>query len=174
VRWHSKSEPLRNALLVLALLAPCAVIASASDPAACELDAAGYGEATRMILCDCGCHPQSVHDCACGRAAEMRDEIRKTMLEECLTGEQLVALYVARHGEQIRIAPPASGFNLVAWVGPLLGLTGAALGLLLVLRRWSRRLPSSGGDVPSTEPPAPSSADDPYRERLRAALENLE
>ena len=161
---------MRSTLVGPALLLTLAAPWHSSPAAECEFDAAGYGEATRTILCDCGCHPQSVHECACGRAAEMRDEIRRTMVEQCLTGDELVALYVERHGEQIRIAPTASGFNLVAWLGPLVGLGAAALSLLLLLRRWSRRAPGVG----EPPPPAESVADDAYRERLRAALERLE
>jgi cytochrome c-type biogenesis protein CcmH/NrfF len=140
-----------------------------ADAAETCFDPAEYETATRTILCDCGCHPQSVHDCACGRAAEMRDEIRTTMAEQCLSADELVALYVERHGEQIRVAPTATGFNLVAWLGPSLGLLSALALMLVVLRRWSRRHPAVGTEAAPVEPLDPD-----YRERLRRALEGLE
>lgn len=143
---------------------------AADEPDAC-FDAAGYEDATRTILCDCGCHPQSVHDCACGRAAEMRREIHDEMTRDCLSGDALIALYIERHGEQIRIAPTGTGFNLVAWLGPLVGLLGATLVLFLVLRGWSRkRDPVHEDDTPAAAVPE----DDAYRDRLRDALENME
>jgi cytochrome c-type biogenesis protein CcmH/NrfF len=153
------------AVLLATLLA--SVTASAQD-----FDQAGFDLATSTILCDCGCHPQSVHDCACGRAAEMRDEIR-ALVEGGMTGDQVVAKYVAEHGDQIRIAPRAVGFNLVAWLGPLLVLLAASGAMALVLRRWSARRRES------QEPQAPASVDsppedDPYRQRLDRALENME
>ena len=40
-------------------------------PAAMAYDESEYLKAAETILCDCGCHPQSVADCACGRAAEL-------------------------------------------------------------------------------------------------------
>ena len=90
---------------------------------ASAFDTAGYEEAISTIRCDCGCHPQSVKDCACGRAGALRDEMRGA-IDGGLTGEQVIAAYVEQHGEQIRIAPTARGFNLIAWLGPLFGLVG--------------------------------------------------
>jgi cytochrome c-type biogenesis protein CcmH len=117
------------AALVFALALP----AQASDEA--------YLEVARTILCDCGCHPQSVHACACGRAAQMRDEIAAALLRggpggTPQTAAQVIASYVARHGEKIRIAPTTRGFNLVAWLGPFVGLVAAGIAVLFALRRW--------------------------------------
>lgn len=145
-------------LLVLALLfATLQALAETADLA--------YDAAARMILCDCGCHPQTVHDCACGRAAEMRAEIRR-MADEGQDEAAIIARYVEQHGEQIRIAPPATGFNLLAWAGPALGL-GLAGGLLvLTLRRWQRKARAQD----SADPPQPPPIDAAAEERLRQAL----
>jgi cytochrome c-type biogenesis protein CcmH/NrfF len=143
-----------------------AVLSTALHGVAASADRA-YDAAARMILCDCGCHPQSVHECACGRAAEMRDEIRR-MADDGLDEDAIVARYVERHGEQIRIAPPATGFNLVAWVGPALGL-GLAGGLLvLTLRRWQRKAHAQQ-ILDASQSPLPS-LDAEAEDRLRRAL----
>jgi len=131
-------------------------------------DQEGYEKATTTILCDCGCHPQSVHACACGRAAEMRDEMRG-MIASGMSGDDVIAHYVAQGGEQMLIVPEAEGFNLLAWLGPLAGLFGATGVLFLVLRRWSAR-PTA---APEAVAPIPA-ADDPYHDRLRDALERFE
>lgn len=123
--------------------------------------AAEYDQAARTILCDCGCHPQSVHDCACGRAEEMRAEIAGEIAAG-KTGTQVIEAYVARHGEKILVAPPAVGFNLVAWLGPGVLLVGAALGLTLVLKRWRRP------ETPAAAGAPPLEAD--WKERLDDAL----
>ena len=48
---------------------------------------------------------------------------------------------VAEFGEGVLAAPPARGFNLLAWVLPL-GSAAVAVGVLAVaLRRWSRSRP---------------------------------
>lgn len=98
---------------------------------------AEYDKAARTILCDCGCHPQSVHDCACGRAEEMRGEIA-AQIRQGTTGDGVIAAYVAKYGEKIRVTPTAQGFNLVAWVAPGIGFVAAALLLVVLLRRWRR------------------------------------
>jgi cytochrome c-type biogenesis protein CcmH/NrfF len=131
-------------------------------------DQEGYEKATTTLLCDCGCHPQSVHACACGRAAEMRDEMR-AMIASGMSGDEVIAHYVKQGGEQVLIVPEAQGFNLVAWLGPLVALLGATGVLFLVLRRWS------GRRAASIEPlEAAPAAGDPYHDRLRDALERFE
>lgn len=155
-------------LLALGLTLGGLVAARATTPA---FDAVEYEKATSTILCDCGCHPQSVHDCACSRATEMRAEIQ-ARIEQGQTGEQVIAAYVAEHGETIRVAPLARGFNLVAWLGPLVGLLGAALGLLVVVRRWVKS-PRVEDPRPPGPAATPSSADAAYHAQLRREIEDL-
>ena len=150
------------------LLLVCVVILAVA-PAALAFDTDGYELATETILCDCGCHPQSVAACACGRAAEMREDMRG-MVEGGMTGDAVIASYVAQYGEKIRIAPEARGFNLVAWVGPLVLLLGGVFGLVFLIRRWSGRGDAAALD---TAPPA-LEADDPYVGKLRRELEELQ
>ena len=126
------------------------------------------------ILCDCGCHPQAVHACACGRAAEMRDEIAAALLGggpggTAQTAEQVIAEYVSRYGEKIRIAPTTRGFNLVAWLGPSIGFLLAGAAVFLALRRWR------GG--PGSQPApvgAPVALDPAYLQRLQRLQRDLE
>jgi cytochrome c-type biogenesis protein CcmH len=155
---------------VTASLLASALAATAQQPV--SFDAAAYDHATRTILCDCGCHPQSVHECACGRAAQMRGDIR-ALVEQGMSGDEVVASYVERFGDQIRIAPTATGFNLVAWLGPFAALLLASGLLFVMLSRWSRRRePGAAAEIPVT-PEAPRQ-NDPYHDRLREALEKLE
>jgi cytochrome c-type biogenesis protein CcmH len=136
-------------------------------PAAMAYDESEYLKAAETILCDCGCHPQSVADCACGRAAELREEMR-AMVVGGMTGEEVIASYVAKHGEKILIAPDAEGFNLLAWLGPLALLLVGIVAIALLVRRWSPRKDAS---VP---PQVELSPDDPYVNKLRRELEDLQ
>ena len=120
--------------------------------------------AAKAILCDCGCHPHAVKDCACGRAAEMRDDIA-TLVAGGENGLAVVAKYVAENGEKILVAPRAEGFNLVAWIGPIAGLFVMAAVMAVVLRRWRSKSPG-----PRTPAPAGPALDDPYAARLAAEL----
>lgn len=129
---------------------------------------AEYLKAATTLLCDCGCHPQSVHECACGRAEELRG-IVADLVRSGQSGDAVLAKFVAEKGEKILIAPPSQGFNLVAWVGPFAGLALAAAGLALVLRRWSRK------PAPAAAPGAAASpADATWDARLHRELEEYD
>jgi cytochrome c-type biogenesis protein CcmH len=153
-------------LLLTALLLSWGGLAAQQPPG---FDRAGYEEAISTIRCDCGCHPQSVKDCACGRAAEMRQQIRDRIVNG-ETGEAIIASYVAEQGEQIRIAPTASGFNLLAWLGPAVLLIAAGAALALVLRRWRRT--DTGDETPA--PPPPAAADDELVARVQRELKEMQ
>jgi cytochrome c-type biogenesis protein CcmH len=132
-------------------------------------DEAEYLKAAETVLCDCGCHPQSVAACACGRAAELRQEMR-TMVAGGMSGDDVIASYVAKHGEQILIAPDAEGFNLLAWLGPVALLLAGVVGIVLLVRRWS---PKAGSEA--NEAPRPDLApDDPYVSKLRRELKDMQ
>jgi len=124
---------------------------------------AAYETAARAILCDCGCHPQSVLECACSHAEEMREAIRA----EAAAGksaEAIVAGYVARSGESILVVPKAEGFNLLAWLGPGVGLVIAIVAVAALLRKWRREPPPAA----AAAAPPPDEAD---LARLRRAID---
>ena len=53
---------------------------------------------------------------------------------------------VAQFGEGVLAAPPARGFNLLAWLVPIAGGLAAVVGVALLARRWSR---SRAGPTPA-------------------------
>jgi len=146
-------------LLLLGLIVAAAPVAADSR--------SEYDEAASTILCDCGCHPQSVADCTCGRAAEMRSEIQG-LVAGGMTGDAVIASYVERYGDKIRIAPTAKGFNLLAWLGPLGALVIGAVGVAWLARRLSR---AGGASAEPPAPPATPPADEAYLARLRQEVE---
>lgn len=152
----------------LALLG-CLLLVASYGPAAFADDEAEYLEAAETVLCDCGCHPQSVAACACGRAAELRAEMR-AMVAGGMTGEEVIASYVAKHGEKILIAPDAEGFNLLAWLGPIAMLFVGIVGIVFLVRRWGPRKGAARDETYSAE----LSPDDPYVTKLRRELEELQ
>ena len=148
------------------LAALAVVLLALALPAGAAFDATEYDKAAKTILCDCGCHPQSVADCTCGRAADMRADVRK-MIESGMTGKAVIAAYVERYGDKIRIAPTATGFNLLAWIGPLAALLGGLAGVVWLVRRWTR----GAAEALKAEPAPVLPADEAYLARLRAEVE---
>ena len=128
--------------------------------------AKAYEHAATALLCDCGCNPQSVKACACSRAEEMRVAVAADAASG-QSGDAIVAAYVARYGQKILVSPPASGFNLIAWTGPAIGLLGAAVVIALTIRRWQR----ASASRPQDAAPPLMAVDDPYLARLRRDVE---
>src|SRR5262245_1954557 len=126
-----------------------------------------YEKAAASILCDCGCHPQSVLACACSHAEGMREAIAAEA-KAGRSADEIIAGYVARSGESILVVPRAEGFNLLAWLGPGVALLIAIAAIGLLLRRW--RSGAKAADFPAVSPPSPG---DPDLARLRRAIDEL-
>jgi len=125
-----------------------------------------YEYAATTLLCDCGCNPQSIKQCACGHAEELRVALAQDA-GAGKTGDEIVAAYVSKNGQKILVSPPASGFNLIAWTGPAIGVLAAAVLIALMLRRWRR----FSAALPQETVPPVSPADEAYLARLRQDLE---
>ena len=67
----------------------------------------------------------------------MRSLVRE-QLAAGRTPDEVKAYFVSRYGEWILLAPKASGFNLLAYAGPLLVVLGGAIVIALAVRRWTR------------------------------------
>jgi cytochrome c-type biogenesis protein CcmH len=51
--------------------------------------------------------------------------------------DKIFASFAAKYGATVLAAPPASGFNLVAWIAPFAVFAAALLGTILLIRHWS-------------------------------------
>ena len=90
--------------------------------------------------------------------APIADRIRAFIVGRIDAGDsekQIKDKLVAEFGERILAAPTKSGFNLIAWVFPFVGIAVAAGVVLVVLRRW-RRARRLGGDDEESAPIEPS------------------
>ena len=107
-------------------------------------------QATRTILCYCGCPPTLVDECICGTAREIKDG----MAVQLLAGtppEQLAEEYVSRRGTQYLAAPPKEGFNLVIWIFPAFAFAGLSAVFWVLLRRLVHRRDQAAQQVASSE-----------------------
>jgi cytochrome c-type biogenesis protein CcmH len=61
---------------------------------------------------------------------------------------------VAQFGESVLAAPPARGFNLLAWLVPIAGGVAAVVAVAFLARRWSRSraAPAAGSSVDGRRP----------------------
>jgi cytochrome c-type biogenesis protein CcmH len=75
------------------------------------------------------------------------------------TKSEIKRKLVAEFGEGVLAAPPKKGFNLLAWVLPLVGGGLAVLALGLLARRWARARSESQAPDPSSDGRAPLDPD---------------
>jgi len=126
----------------------------------------------RRLRCTCGCN-LDIYTCrttdfTCTYSPELHREI-VGLVERDMSGEEIVAAFVAKYGEQALMAPPKEGFNWAGYLLPGIAITiaGAAITWVL-LRRQRVTAAAAGAGTEATD----LSADDDAR--LRAALDRLE
>jgi len=89
------------------------------------------------------------------------------------TRSEIMDKLVAQFGSEIRAAPPASGFGLLAWLLPLVILLGGGAVIGVYAWRWSRsREPAPAGGAPETNGRAP--LDPELERRLEEELARFE
>jgi cytochrome c-type biogenesis protein CcmH len=126
------------ALLALVLAAPAA--ASERHPTLSELQ--------HEVMCPT-CHQLlELSD------APIADRIRAFIRVRINAGDtksEIKHRLVSEFGEAVLAAPPTHGFDLLAWLLPILGLAGSGTVILGLARRWMRQ---------TREPSKPMQADD--------------
>jgi cytochrome c-type biogenesis protein CcmH len=78
-------------------------------------------------------------------------QIKRVIQQRIASGaskSQIKQLLVSQYGESILASPPARGFNLLAWLLPLVGILGGALILAVLAWHWSRRRPAEQPQMP--------------------------
>jgi len=81
------------------------------------------------------------------------DRMRAFIRERIAAGDsasEIEGALVDNFGEGVLAAPPKEGFNLLAWVLPLLGAAIAVGVLAVALVRWSRSRPEPGLSRPAS------------------------
>jgi cytochrome c-type biogenesis protein CcmH/NrfF len=145
------------------MLAPSAFAQSAKthmkDPAL----AARFNKISDGLVCQCGCN-MGLRVCNhenCPSAIPMRHDI-ETRLQAGAPNDTLAAAFVKEYGDKVLAEPPATGFNLAAYVMPGFALV---IGLFLVATfasRWTSRRRAAAGP--------PSAVDPELRERIEREL----
>ena len=92
------------------------------------------------LRCTCGCN-LDVYTCrttdfTCGVSPAMHREL-VGMVEQGMTGEEILAAFVAQHGETVLMAPKKEGFNLAAYFVPGAAIIAVGSALLWMLARRS-------------------------------------
>ena len=89
------------------------------------------------LMCTCGC-AQILGECnhvGCTQSTQELSELR-TDIAAGMGDQQILSAFVAKYGATVLAAPPAHGFDLVAWIAPFAVFAAALLGTILLIRRW--------------------------------------
>ena len=139
------------AAFVLALALVGGAAASEQHPTLPELE--------RELICPTCHEPLALSSSPI--ADRMRAFIRTRITAGDTKGE-IKAKLVDQFGESVLAAPPKKGFNLLAWLLPLVGLALGAVVLAVLARRWSRSRAAPAPAGPTANGRAPL---DPELER---------
>ena len=120
-----------------------------------------YDHLSHQLMCSCGCG-QVLGECnhvGCPDSPVQLAELR-TAMNAGMTDQQILDSFAAKYGMTVLAAPPAKGFDLVAWIAPFAVFLAALLGTILLVRHWSVGRKSA--------PQAPATPEmDALRERIR-------
>ena len=138
--------------LACALLVAPAALASERHPTLNELE--------NEVMCPVCGTTLAQSDSAAAKQIEREIQIR---IGEGWTKTQIENFHVQQYGESILASPPKHGFNLLAWLLPIVGLIGAAAVLGVAAWGWSRG--RAEPDVPQVQSSNGQGPMDPELER---------
>jgi len=110
------------------------------------------------LMCTCGC-AQLLGECnhvGCTESTQELTELR-TDIAAGMNDQQIFDAFVAKYGATVLAAPPAKGFDLVAWIAPFAVFLAALLGTILLIRRWGglrgfKPQPANEADLAALDP----------------------
>ncbi len=167
---ESKIENRKSKIIVGVLLALVAAVWFAATPARAQGPVNIDDEVNRIAKgLYCPVCPNTPLD-VCGTQAciDWRGDI-KTMVQQGKTEQQIRDAFVARFGPQVLGAPPAEGFNWLAYILPVAGIILGTVIAWFTVRAWLvRRTPATAGQSPDA-PEIPKE----YADRIEKDLKEL-
>jgi cytochrome c-type biogenesis protein CcmH/NrfF len=148
---------IKTAEVVLLVVAVCFSL-GASD------SGSRFNDLGSRLMCTCGC-AQLLGECdhvGCpSRWQEMAD--LQAQIAAGKTDEEILSWFAAKYGATVLAAPPAKGFDLLAWIAPFAVFGAALLGTILLIRHWGN-LP--GGKMEPVAVSNPANMDPAERARI--------
>jgi len=139
--------------VALVALAAGMVIAAAQGVAASQTNVT-LEQVGSKVFCLCGCATTLNHCPHLPSECQSRAAIQGLILTDIRQGKAEAAILqdlTNRYGVRVLAAPPARGFDLVAWILPGFGLVLGLGIVVIVVDRWRRKIPVAS--EPPWEPP---------------------
>ena len=122
----------------------------------------------RNLMCPV-CPSETVDQSQVPLAKQMRVIIR----EKLAVGDsrqEILDFFVSRYGEDVLAAPPKSGFNLLVWITPVVGMLAGGATLTLALRAMRHR---QVAEVSVMETPPADEELEPYLPRVEEEMRGV-
>lgn len=119
---------------VLAVAVAALVLAGPAAAATCSHPKTSLAFLEGQVMCPI-CHT-TLDQSDSAAAHQIEDHIR-VRIAQCWTAQQIETELVGIYGRGILAAPPDSGFDILAWWLPIVGVLGGALVLGFGVWRWS-------------------------------------
>ncbi len=133
----SKIQNPKSEIIVGMILALVAIAWFAATPARAQGPVNIDDEVNRIakgLYCPV-CPNTPLDVCSTQACADWRADI-KTMVQQGKTEQQIRDAFVARFGPQVLGAPPAEGFNWLAYILPIVGIILGTLAACFSVRAW--------------------------------------
>lgn len=138
----------RAALALLALLAALPASAAAAPQTS-------VSEISSEVMCPvCG----TLLELAEAPQAQRQKAVIGRLVREGRSKEQIKDALVAEYGEEVLALPPGSGFDLSAYLVPIVAFVVAIVALAIGVLRWRRAGGPPGGDRAEARGPTPEDA----------------
>jgi cytochrome c-type biogenesis protein CcmH len=128
------------------LLAAAVVALAVAAPAAASEQHPTLPELERELICP------TCHESLAASSSPIADRMRTFIRARIAAGDtksEIKQQLVDQFGEAVLAAPPKSGFNLLAWLLPLIGIVVAAGVVGVLAWRWSRARKTTAPADPS-------------------------
>ncbi|MDA8210305.1 MAG: cytochrome c-type biogenesis protein CcmH [Clostridia bacterium] len=132
--------------------------------------AALYNDVQASLICPaCLDERMTVAACNDSTAEQIRQDIQQK-LAAGQTKEQIIAGYVAQYGDIILAVPAKKGFNLMAWVMPVVATIGGTVLVYYAVTKWARNHSGRRLTVNSTSLIIDSEDEERLKEEIRKYL----
>jgi len=135
--------------------------------------ASRFNDLSHRLMCTCSC-AQLLGECnhvGCPESGREREELSANIAAG-MSDQAVLNWFANKYGTTMLAAPPARGFDLVAWIAPFAVFAAALAGTILLIRRWGGlRGGKAEAAAVAAELPMLAPEERERRERIRRDIE---
>jgi len=153
IRGERIAKGIPNCLTMFALALIFAAGFFAMAPFAQAQETARAKALGQKLICVCGCNEilTACNHVGCQYSHKMIAELDQRVARGD-SDELILQSFVQEYGATVLAEPPAKGFNLAAWVVPIVVPLGALILVWMLVRRWRQRASLAVASGPALSP----------------------